>query len=334
MTDEQTTQSTNLTEVVEVVSGGKKNVILDATVLSTIMGCGRLTDFRFNHNFQSLGGKSNSLEVGSVVHKFLEVYYGSVIKGLPKSQAEGFGFAAAELYIQGCPSCTDFESTTELTKPECGHKPNDYPGIFNTPKENEGYLVGWHWALDTCQQYLDFYRNDFWVPIATEIVKGKILYEDDEIRVLWKAKLDWIVDTNQGIFPCDHKTMKQNRETVKTNNQFMGQCLVMETRAMIKNNIGFQKTLKPEEKFKREMISYSGHVLTEWYSEILPYYAKALIMYHETGFFPPNFDHCETRYGKCAFLPVCASDPDERENVIKKMFFVGPTWNPTNDDDE
>jgi hypothetical protein len=332
--DNSTLGETDLQEIIDEPMGGKKNIILDATVLSTLMGCPRLMDFRFNLNLHSISGKSNSLECGSIVHKYLEVYNILIIQGMRKDQAHQHALAAAELYIQGCKYCTDFIPTEEMPKPPCGHKINDYPGVKNTPKESEGYKIGWHWVLDTCEQYFIFYRNDHWVPLEVEIVKGEVLYEDDEIRILWKAKLDVTVDTNQGIYPEDHKTMKQNRDTVSMNNQFIGQCLIMKTRNVIINKVGFQKTLKPEEKFKRIMVPYSAPRLLEWQSETLPYYAKLLLMYAETGHFPPNFDHCETKFGKCSFLKVCESDPAMREEEIKKLFFVGPEWNPTNDDSD
>ena len=363
-TDERTiSNEVNIQEIVDIPIGGKKNVILDATVLSTLMSCPRLTDFRFNHNLQAIGGKSNSLETGSIVHKFLEVYYGSIIKGVNRADAVGFGMAAASLYIQGCKDCTEFEpircpncggtgidnegvsefiagpcktcnETGKITKPKCNHKPNDYPGVINTPKDSDSHHVGWQWALDTCQMYVDHYRNDHWIPLETEVVKAKVLYEDDEVRVMWKAKLDWVVDTNQGIYPVDHKTMKQNRKTTTLNNQFIGQCLMMSTRNMFINKIGFQTSLKPAEKFIRETKSYSSARLFEWQSEILPYYAKLLIMYAESGYFPPNYSHCESKYGLCAFAnEVCSSDPDMREETIKLHFKVGPEWNPTNDDE-
>lgn len=347
-------------QVVENIVGGKKNVVLDATVLSSLMACPRLTDFRFNLNLYPITGKSNSLECGSIVHIFLEYFYGSIIKGVSREQAIGFGMAAAELYITGCRYCKDFtpihghasnqtlgveplyhEGEHRCTdqcvlKPVCGHKANEFPGVVNTPKEDETKpypRIGWHWVLDTCQQYVDFYRADHWVPLFVEQVKGKVLYEDDEVRILWKAKLDWGVDTNQGIYPVDHKTMKQNRDNLKMNNQFMGQCLVMGTQRMIINKIGFQKSLKPEEKFMRKMMPYSMPHLLEWQSEILPYYAKLLLMYAETGYFPPNYTSCEGKYGNCAFAGVCGSDPAMREEELKLHFIVGPQWNPTNDED-
>lgn len=342
----------------------KTNIALDATLLTAIMSCPRYTDLRFNNNLIQIGGKSNSLEVGSLVHIFLENYYGSIIKGLDKAKAYGYAMASAELYIRGCSYCTNFipfhsnASNTELKleamyhegehrcdekcilKPICGHKPNEYEGMKNTPKipDKENKLekgkIGWQWALETCDQYTKFYVNDFWIPLFVEEVKGKVLYEDEDIRILWKAKLDLGVDTNNGIYPVDHKTMKQNRSQLTLNNQFTGQCLVMGTRSMIINKIGFQSTLEPSEKFKREMVSYSVPRLLEWQREILPYYAKLLVMYSENEYFPPQYDHCEGKYGKCSFHKVCESDPAMREELLKQEFVVGQAWNPSNDSNE
>lgn len=355
--DERTIGDTKIREIVDISKGGKKNIILDATVLTALMGCPRSMEFRFNYNFLSIKGKSNSLECGSLVHKFLEVYYRCIINGMSKERATQYGLAATETYIRGCPHCTDFVPThgnntnrtlgvealfhegehrcTEecILKPKCGHRINEYPGLKNTPKDSADYKIGWQAVLDTCDAYAQFWRNDHWVPLEVEVVKGEVLYEDEEIRVLWKAKLDLVSDTNQGIFPVDHKTMKQRRDTLSLNNQFMGQCILMRTRNIFINKIGFQATLKPEEKFIRPPISYSAARLFEFQSETLPFYAKLLLMYAETEHFPPNYGHCETKYGNCAFVGVCQSDPAMRETELKLNFMVGPEWNPTNEDE-
>jgi len=339
--DERTLNEIPLEEIVQVPQYGKKNVIMDSQILSTLMGCPRLADFRFNHNFVSIAGKSNSLECGSIVHTFMEFYYRAIINRINKKEAFGYGMTAAELYIKGCKGCAQFVPTPDFPKPPCGHKPFEFPGVTQTPREpdmtnpREKYKTGWQWVLDTIDQYNNtVLRNDHWVPLEVEVVKGEILYEDDEVRVLWKAKLDLVADTNQGIYPVDHKTMKQNRNTISLNNQFTGQCILMKTRGVYINKIGFQKTLKPEEKFIRTIVSYSAPRLLEWQSEILPFYAKLLLMYAEAGHFPPNYDHCEGKYGNCAFLNVCDANPDMREEEIKKRFIIGPEWNPTNDEPE
>ncbi len=331
--DNRTIDETMIETVVENIMGGKKNVILDATILTTLMGCPRLADLRFNHHLQSINGKSNSLETGLIVHVFLEYFYRSLSRGIRRNDAIGFGFTAAQTYISGCKLCTGFIATPDLPKPICGHKVDEFPGLQNTPKDDEGYKIGWSRVLETCQQYVDFWQNDHWVTLDVETVKGEIVYEDDEIRVLWKAKIDWLVDTNQGIFSTDHKTMKQRRDNISLNNQFIGQVIVTKQRSMFVNKIGFQKSLEPKEKFQRGMVNYSAARIMEWQSEILPYYAKLLLMYAETGYFPPNFNNCEGKYGLCGFKDVCEADPIMRESELKRLFVVGKEWNPTNDED-
>lgn len=331
---------------------------MDSQILSTLMSCPRLADFRFNLNLQALEGKSNSLEVGSVVHKVLEVWGKAVIAGVKRDEAISYGIAAGEMYIHGCKYCADFKPTLCpdfnisdlhnantcphcLTKPRCGHQPDEYPGLKNTPqvpdKQNprEKYKVGWKWALETCVQYFDHYKNDFWVPVEIEVTKGEVLYEDDEIRILWKAKFDKIVDTNQGIFPLDYKTMKQNRDTISLNNQFKGQCLLAKTRQVWIDKIGFQTTLEPKDKFKRVPISYTADQLLEWQSQELPFYAKMMLMYNETGYWPPNYTHCENKYGKCQFYEdVCRADRGMREEELKIHFKVGAKWDIGDEGDD
>ncbi len=350
-----------------LIHNEKKNVIFDATLLTSTMQCGRYTDLRFNHSFVQMSGKSNSLEAGSIVHKVLEVFYHSLANGFKRELAIANGLTAGELYISGCPFCTDFIPFTcdncsgtgqitkdveingddtiqnscgkciglgQINKPVCGHQANEYPGVKNTPMESEGFKTGWKYVLNTCEQYFEHYKNDFWTPLETEVVKREILYEDDSIRIMWKAKLDLTVDTNQGIYPVDHKTMKQRRDTLSLNNQFIGQCLIMKTRSVIINKIGFQTSLKPAEKFTRAMLSYSADRLLEWQSEILPYWAYQLLQMSESGYWPTNFTNCESKYSNCMYTGVCESDRGMREEELKLHFVIGQKWDPSNDEKE
>lgn len=279
----------------------KKNVVFDSQILSSLMSCARLTDYRFNLNLVSVKGKSVSLEMGSIVHVFLENYYKNIIGRLKRDQAESFAHTAAMQYIES----DEVKNCTEEDK---------------------------KWAILTCHQYLDFYKSDFWIPLAVEETRGAVLYEDDEIRILWKVKYDLIMDTTQGIYPIDTKTMKQNRDTLTLNNQFIGQCIVMNTRKMFINKVGFQKTLPYEERFKRVALNFSADRLLEWQSVILPYYAKQYLVYAETGYWPPNFTHCENKYGFCSFREVCEADRNLREETLGNEYTVGKAWDVTNDE--
>jgi len=332
----------------DILIPSKKNIIIDASVLSSLMSCGTLTDLRYNHNFISLDGKSNSLEVGSLVHKVLEVYHKNMVNKIKRSDAISNAFLMGDTYIRGCSYCTDFEPIHDILemekilndhicldkcilKPKCGHSPNEYPGLSNTPQESDRSKTGWKWALTTLEQYFDYYKNDSWVTLEVEVVKKEILYEDDDIRIMWKAKLDRTVDTNQGIFPVDVKTMKVRRDTVSLNNQFIGQCLIMKTRNVIIDKIGFQTTLEPKDKFLRTVVPYSADRLLEWQSITLPYWCKMYVMYYETGYWPQNFTHCENKFGMCTFKGICESDRGMREEELKLHFKVGQAWEPSDD---
>jgi len=315
----------------DIIPSPKKNVIMDATTLSSLMSCGRYFDIRFNHRFVTLKGRSNSIEVGTLIHKVLEVFYDHMIKGFPRTTSIGQAMTAGRLFITGCPYCADMT----VEKPACGHHTGEYPGMQNTPEQNEKWTVGWAFALDTCEQYFNFYKNDAFIPLSVEEVKGEVLYEDDELRVLWKAKFDLIIDTNQiGIVSMDHKTFKQRRDKTTLNNQFSGQCCLLKSRNVIVNKIGLQTTLKIDERLTREVLSYSADRLLEWQGEILPYYAYKYVQYSETGYWPPDYTHCDTMFGPCPFKQVCEADRNMREEVLQNDYMVGPVWDPTNRKDE
>lgn len=295
----------------------KQNVVLDATVMSSLMSCERLAEFQFVHNFTPIRGKGNSLEIGSLMHKMLESYYKNLRNGINKSDAVNFALISGDEYI---------------IKGEKGL------GLQNTYAENtkhkNGQLkeIGYKWVKETFEQYCDYYKSDSWIPLEVEKVMGEVIYEDDEIRLLWKAKLDLTVDTNAGIYSVDHKTHRQNRDTMSLNNQFMGHCVLMKTRNVIINKIGFQTSLKSEEKFNRVIISYSSSRLVEWLS-IAAYYAKYLVSLNESKYFPPRFSHCDKYFG-CPFKEVCESDTGMREEVIRQKFIVGDPWEIHSSDPE
>jgi hypothetical protein len=307
----------------------KKNVVLDATSLSSLMSCARLYDFHINQSLVSARGKSNSLECGSLVHVILEYFNRALISGSDRAHAIETGFGAGNTFINGCANCINEQF-------DCKEHKNEWLGLTNTPIENEKVgsqlILGSSYVKKTMEEYFDFYRNDSFTPIATEDVRGSIIYEDADLRILWKAKFDLIIDTENGFISVDHKTMKQRRDTLSLNNQFIGQCVLLKSRNVLINKIGFQSSLKANEKFVRNMISYSADKMAEWINDIVPFYANMLIAYNEAGNYPPNYTHCENKYGKCDMYEVCESDRGMRDEVVKVNFIQGRKWDIQNDE--
>ena len=290
------------------------NVIMDSQILTSLMSCPRLCDNRFNKDLTMARGKSNSLECGSLVHIILEFYNKALIEGKTRENSMEIGFKAGKEYL--VPYSDYNKYVTE----------REHPGLLNTPEENEKARTGWSHIFKTMEEYFEYYRNHSWTPIEVENVRRDVIYQDDNLRVMWKAKFDLISDTPAGFLPEDHKTMKQRRDTLSLNNQFMGQCILAKSRSVVIDKIGFQTSLKPHEKFEKVLISYSANRLAEWTNEIVPHYANMLLAYNEADNFPPNFTNCETKYGFCDFKEVCESDVNLREDVIKMHFIKGKKW--------
>lgn len=298
------------------------HIVLDATRLTALMRCPHLSYLRFEENLQKSEGKSNSIECGSLTHTILEFFYKARIQGKNRSDAIDIGFEAGKEYLVPYKETNKYVTET------------DHPGLLNTPEEStkKPDRLGWRYVINTLHEYFDFWRNDSFTPIAAETVKSHLLYQDDEMKILWKAKYDLIEDTPGGFLPTDHKTMSQRRDTLSLNNQFMGQSIILASRQVRINKIGWQTSLAPEEKFQRVYIPYSVDRLAEWAQVTVPHYARMLIAYHEASYFPHNYEACEGKYGKCDYYAICESDRANREVIKSTQYKKVKPWDIGNDD--
>jgi hypothetical protein len=306
----------------DIIPTPKKNIIFDSQILTALQKCPRYADFTFNHNRRPLGGKSNALECGSLVHTILEFYYKALKDGSRRNDAIDIGYEAGKEYI------APYQETNKYVLDK------DHKGLQATPEESTNTpkrRTGYKDVYRIMQEYFDHWRGDNWTPLYVEHVLGKPIYEDDEIRVLWKAKYDLIEDSPIGLVSTDHKTASQMRDTISLNNQFIGQCVILGTRQMQVNKIGFQKSLPPHEKFIRQMVSYSVDRMTEWMVEIVPYYARMFLAYAESEYYPPNFSQCENKYGYCEFKNVCERDRNMRLEVLAREYREEKPWDISND---
>jgi len=292
----------------------QKNVVMDATLLSALMVCERKMDLRHNQNLVPIYGKSKALEMGSLVHKILESYYKSIRDGRKSTAITNAMQAGEDYYKFG-----ELQSVNEQT----GEK--SYEPLRHTDIEDYNLI------LDTMGLYFEKWINDSFTPVDVESVKSGLIFEDDDIRLIWKAKFDLISDTNNGFISTDHKTMKQRRETLALNNQFMGQCVLLNTRNVIINKIGFQTSLKIDERFSRVMLSYTSDQLIE-FVETAGYFAKYLVALTENDYFPPRFTSCESKFGKCEYYEnLCNVNRNMRGENARLHFMVGKSWEPIDD---
>lgn len=172
-------------------------------------------------------------------------------------------------------------------------------------------------------QYTDFWENDDWNGqniFAVEKVYSKILYDSDDLCVLYEGKMDLVLSKSGSLMPIDHKTASSRRDPNELDDQFKGYCFLTDSHTMIKNEIGLQKTLKASEKFKRHVIQYSQATIEEWRLNAV-FWVRLMLNLTDAKNFPMNFTSCD-KYSGCQYVDLCKRDPEVREHFINELYTI------------
>jgi len=180
-------------------------------------------------------------------------------------------------------------------------------------------------VIDSFIQYTDFYENDDWYDNkiqAVESTGSKILFDSEDLCILYEVKMDLIVSGRKAPEPVDHKTTKSRRDPNELANQFKGYCWFLGVNALTINEIGFQKTVAPKDKFRRHLIQYSQATLEEWRQNTI-FWVRLTLGLIDAGQFPRNFTSCD-KYSGCMFKELCAKDPEIRDYEISRLYDIKP----------
>lgn len=272
----------------------KRYVRIDSQILSTLGRCSREAQLRFLENLEPMERRI-AFDRGSQVHAAFQTYYGML--------KEGFHFKDAR--DKALQDSLAFAMTTEIENPEVMR----VQGII--------------------EEYFEYRKDETWIPLAVEQGFSQILYDSDELQILYEGRIDLIVENSQEMrFPVDHKTTSMRTQQTELQNQFMGYCWATGCKQFVINDIGLHKSrMKPDERFQRIVLSYNQTLLDEWqYSAIAT--IKQWVQAMEANIYQPNFANCQRRFGSCDFVKVCCAEPDFRVEVIKREFNVRDEWDP------
>ena len=276
----------------------KRVVAIDSQKLNAIQKCMRFYRYNMEQAFQPIF-TPDYFERGDLLHKMLQTYY-----ILRKSR---------------CNWAINHKTHADIVQIciRVGRHYSYRMRIDITEVEN---------VIDTFRQYTEHTANDGWDNIlAVEQSGSKILHEDNELIILYEFKIDLIISLmNMPAIPVDHKSVSQRRETEMLSNQFMGYCWSLGVNNIIINKLGFQKTLKPAQKFERQTMSYAPDVLEEWVASSI-WWIKHAIRLTDDKMFPPNLTSCD-KYSGCLFREVCRSDQYTREFKLRSLFEHSPKW--------
>lgn len=274
-------------------------IVFDSQRLNEVQACMRKYNFMFGESPVKPMEAPDSFERGDMIHQMLKTYY--VLRKYRSRWAQNNTSHSDVIRI-----CVNVGRYTALRL--------------------SLEVAEVQWTVETFVQYAQHYENDGWDQITSvEQTGSKILYESPSLIILYEMKFDLVISLkNAPIVPVDHKTSKMRKEPSGLSNQFMGYCWGLGVNNIMINKVGFQTTLKPEEKFQRHLLSYQNDQIEEWRENAIWWikFADAMI---QTGQYPANFTSCD-KYSGCIFKEVCSSDRATREWKLKTKFAGIKTW--------
>lgn len=293
----------------------QKIISLDQTVLNTVQNCAMKAKLSFHENLKP-NTKAQSLEEGDLMHKMLEIYYS--IRGNCTKESSDTWQQLREAGLTAWKENYDLSNALVEFACEAGRF---FAAKMNTPPEELEEVI------HQFKEYTEFYKNEPWKPLAVEEVGAKILFEDEEWKILYSCKTDLIAQQAENIIPWDHKTGKRRETPRNTSNQFRGTCFVLGKNDILINKIGFQKTLSASERFQRFSLRISDELIAEWVTDTI-WWAKLYHWYIENDTWPRDFTSCD-KYSGCIYRPLCEDDPRHRLYTIEQNFHTGEQWDVT-----
>jgi len=268
---------------------------MDASQYDLFLLCAQRFHNRYNLNL-SKPAKAKQLDRGTVVHVGCEVYYQALKDGIHYNDA--VPMALSKIREAGV-------TTSEL-------EPEEIERILDVMEENFDY---WRVADQ------NFHIVDVEQPFIY------LLHEDDEVRIHMAGKIDLIVSDNKYTnLPYDHKSFDRSFEVHRMSNQFKNYANALKSDYLVVNRIGFQKTLKPHEKYLRPMLSYDKAVIDLWKDNVVRNIMHYLQCIAE-GAWPMNETSCDKYNRRCEYFDIC--DSSGKEAKLYKMsrdFVVTEPW--------
>lgn len=273
----------------------QKIVKIDSQILDAFSTCEFKMENGFLKNLRSLES-SYSIQRGSLVHDIIEFYY--------------------KTYMEKRERLYSMTQAVEYGRSQIGH----YDAI-DIPR---GIQI-----LDNMREYFIYYAGEKWIPLATEKIHKKVIFEDDELKLLYVGKVDLeVMDHPIMRKAVDHKTYDRWFEPLPTENQFTGYATILDIDHVCVNKIGFQSSYSADKKFRRINLTYSAAKKHEWIHNTARL-VKDMLFCLESNTFPMRRTSCGM-YGGCDYLPLCSLDPRARDVAIPKLYRIGEVWNPEN----
>lgn len=275
----------------------KTTVLADSQLINMMQMCLQKTDLTFNRNL-TLPHKAEALEKGSLIHDMLEYYRKALVSGLPYDKAVEIGVRVGRY------QSVNLEIDIELTEQ----------------------------VIYQFEAYCEYWKDDVLKPVYVEHPFAKLMYEDDNVKIIGVGRIDAIYKhphEDPIMRVMDTKSSSRNKAPEELSNQFLMYAWASDTTIIYVDKVGFQKTLKPEERFKRVALSYPKSFQEIWLNNTIWWVLNHYLPAARSGQWPMNLTSCD-KYGGCIFRELCKSSTQEaRDWKMKTQYQVREPWDPT-----
>ncbi|MET0786288.1 MAG: PD-(D/E)XK nuclease family protein [Paenisporosarcina sp.] len=275
------------------------NVVFDMSKYDLFRLCEQRYNLRHNLNIGK-PGKPEQMERGSLMHVGFETYYEALMHHMKYDDAV----------------------TAALSKIR-------EAGVCSTDLDNDVI----NRCIDVAEENFDYWRiQDQGIVInAVEQPFMYELYSSDNIRLFMAGKIDLVVSDNRyENEPWDHKTYDRTYEVGRMNNQFKNYCTALKSNFLTINKVGFQKTLKPHEKYKRPRLTFDPIILEEWKQNVITTLMNNYLTCVAENKWPMNETSCEKYNRRCEFYEICdASGLPAKNYKINHDYIKLEPWDVT-----
>lgn len=296
--------------MLEIKPATKATIIFDPSNIDLFELCEARYNYRVNlRRSLPVIQKNRSLDKGTLAHTGFETYYKLLADG-------GTGFA------------NRIDAMTLKMRVAASD-----PDISNMDVSEAEELIS------VVQENLDFWRHeDEMLTIhQVEQVFAYVIYEDEDVRIIMSGKIDLLVDkpavsgsSGYTNLPIDHKTYSRDSGVLRLSNQFQCYAKTVESNYLIVNRVGLQKTLKPEEKYKRLPLSYDPMILEQWKDNLVKIVLEKYLNCVAMNSWPMNFTSCLKFNRLCEYYEVCDSSGEAAKKFkLESNYIDADPWDVT-----
>src|ERR1041385_8702001 len=282
-----------------------QTLILDSSQISTDLECQEKWNLSYIENLTRSITIDDPIAAGTLMHKYLEIYYKSI----------GYGHTPLNAYKIAAAFNPDLEDKADA---------GQYPLGTDLRKR----------VLGRFTDYVTVYtaKKDYEVAKKKPLIKQGFSYEllnTNEYLFVLEGKIDLLAVLGSEHVWVDHKLQFRERELYSKSIQFRNYSLATGLNLGVINYIRLHQSVN-EKTLVRQPISFSSLENRLWKQELIEIFISISKSLTNGVGFKKNRESCSGKFGyACPFTPICEEWSGETREAIKQRDFVQKKeWKP------